>query len=147
MPPLHIPRIRIFLPVLAIFCIPVFFTRVGPQKTLARVAPWLLPGYSRVIPVLFRVRPCYLSGHGSQVTQNVPYSRILSTLARIKPCCSRVATMLVPCCVRIPRVIPVLFPCCTVLSRASPCCPIYPRVNTGYPRVVPGLLRIFQHGD
>ena len=143
MPPLHIHRIGPFLPVLAIILIPVFFPRVGPQKRLARVVPGLLPGYSRVIPILSRVRPCYLSGHGSQATQNVPYSSILSALARINPCCSRVVPMLLPCCSRVAPVFPVLFPSCPVLSRVAPCCPVYPRVNTGYSRVVPGLLRVF----
>ena len=125
MPPLHIHRIGPFLPVLAIILIPVFFPRVGPQKRLARVVPGLLPGYSRVIPILSRVRPCYLSGHGSQATQNVPYSSILSALARINPCCSRVVPMLLPCCSRVAPVFPVLFPSCPVLSRVAPCCPVY----------------------
>ena len=146
MPPLHILRIGPFLPVLAIILIPVFFPRVGPQKRLARVVPGLLPGYSRVIQVLSRVRPCYLCGHRSQATQNqqnVPYSCILSALTRIKPCCSRVVPMLLPSCSRVAPVFPVLLPSCPVLSRLAPSCPVYPRVNTGYSRVVPGLLRVF----
>ena len=105
--------------------------------------PVLFPGYSRVIPMLSRVRPCYLSGHGSQATQNVPYSSILSALTRIKPCCSRVVPMLLPSFSRVAPVFPVLFPSCPVLSRLARCCPVYPRVNTGYSRVVPGLLRVF----
>ena len=71
----------------------------------SRATPGLFPCYSRVISVLSHVRPCYLSGHGSQATQNVPYSSILSALTRIKPCCS--------------RVVPVLLPCCPVLSRVA----------------------------
>ena len=52
MPPLHIPRIGPFLPVLAIILIPVFFPVLDPK----RGSPMLFPGYSRVIPMLF---PCY----------------------------------------------------------------------------------------
>ena len=118
-----------------------FDSRVfSPCWTQKRGWPVLFPGYSRVIPVLFRVRTCYLSGHGSQATQNVPYSSILSALTRIKPCCSRVVPVLLPCCSRVAPVFPMLFPCCPVLSCVAPCCPVYPRVNTGYSRVVPGLL-------
>ena len=115
--PLHIPRIGDYFDSRV-------FSRVGPKKRLARVVPGLLPGYSRVIPVLSCVRPCYLSGHGSQATQNVPYSSILSALTRIKPCCSRVVPVLLPSCSRVPRVVPVLpsiVPCCPVLPCISPC--------------------------
>ena len=109
----------------------------------SRATPRLFPCYLRVIPVLSHVRPCYLSGHWSQATQNVPYSSILSALTRIKPYCSRVVHMLLPSCSRVAPVFPVLFPSCPVLCRVAPCCTVYRRVNTGYSRVVPGLLRVF----
>ena len=141
--PLHIPRIGPFLPVLAIILIPVFFPHVGPQKRLTRVVPGLVPGYSHVITVLSRVRPCYLSGHGSQATQNVLYSSILSALIHIKSCCSRVVPMLRLSCSRVAPVFPVLFPSCPVLSHVALYITVYPRVNTGYSRVVPDLLRVF----
>ena len=130
MPPLYIPCIGPFLPVLVITLIPLFFPRVGPKKRLARVVPGLLPGYSRVIPVLSRVKPCYLSGHGSQATQNVPYSSILSTLTRIKPCCS-------PCCSRVPQY-------CPVLPRVALYIPVLIQV---IPVLFPGYYAFFQHRD
>ena len=88
--------------------------------------PVLFPGYSRVIPMLSRVRPCYLSGHGSQATQNAPYSSILSALTRIKPCCSRVVPMLLPSFSRVAPVFPVLFP---VLPSIVPSCPVLPCIS------------------
>ena len=91
MPPLHISRIGLFLPVLPIILIPVFFPHVGSKKRLACVVPGLLQGYLGVIPALSHVRPCYLSRHRSQATQNVPYSSILYALTRIKPCCTCVS--------------------------------------------------------
>ena len=145
-PPLHIPRIGPFLPVLEIFLIPVFFPRVGPKKRLARVVPGLLPGYSGVIPckdVLFEwIRE---SSHPKMS----PYSSILSALTRIKPCCSRVVPVLFPCC---SRVAPVLLPC---YSRVAQYCPVLPRVALYIPvliQVIPVLFlgyyyAFFQHGD